>query len=255
VMKHWLVALTLLLVMPSLVHAACSGPGAYGTAVCADSPVRYYRLNESSGTTAADSSGNGVNGTYAGSGVTYSVAGPPGITDTAVTFNGSTGKMTGAAPSNFPFPGNTTFTMEVWVKIPVSFTSATIVQSDGNNWIALTSGGKIECGYFNAGSQVEDSPLSYNDNKWHLADCNLVNNSAVITLYVDGASVASGTKGGSANNSTNFFWGANNTSTFFAGSESQAALYAPALSSGRVAAHFAAGSPASGAKALFMGPF
>src|SRR4051812_1334419 len=46
----------------------------YSSAVLALSPIAYYRLGESSGTTAADSSGNGLNGTYNG-GVTL---GQPG---------------------------------------------------------------------------------------------------------------------------------------------------------------------------------
>lgn len=36
----------------------------YSAAVLADSPVGYWRLDETSGTTAADSSGNGYDGTY-----------------------------------------------------------------------------------------------------------------------------------------------------------------------------------------------
>lgn len=48
---------------------------AYETAVLANSPSVYYRLGESSGTTATDDSGNSVTGTYSGSGVTYGVTG------------------------------------------------------------------------------------------------------------------------------------------------------------------------------------
>jgi hypothetical protein len=61
----------------------------YVDEVLADSPLAYWRLGEPSGATAADSSGNGHDGTYEGSptlGVSGSVAGDA---DTAATFDGS----------------------------------------------------------------------------------------------------------------------------------------------------------------------
>src|SRR5215831_14920886 len=63
---------------------------AYSSAVLADHPVAYYRLGETSGTTAVDSSGNGSNGTYVG-GVALGQPGAllPGDTDPAAGFNGS----------------------------------------------------------------------------------------------------------------------------------------------------------------------
>lgn len=87
--------------MPSLVGrvvGAVSGipappaTSAYPPEVQADSPLAYYRLGETSGTTAVDSSGNtGRDGTYSG-GVTL---GAPGLlyggTNTSVDFDGSTG--------------------------------------------------------------------------------------------------------------------------------------------------------------------
>lgn len=53
--------------------AASGGGGGYSAAVLADSPVAYYRLDETSGTAANDSAG-GNNGTYIGS-PTLNVAG------------------------------------------------------------------------------------------------------------------------------------------------------------------------------------
>jgi hypothetical protein len=53
----------------------------------------WWKLNELAGPTAVDSSGNGNNGAYAGSGVTYGIAGPiPG--ETAVTLDGTAGAVT-----------------------------------------------------------------------------------------------------------------------------------------------------------------
>jgi len=65
-----------------------SSSGAYRDAVLADAPLAYWRLGESSGTAAADASGNGRAGTY----VNTPTLGSPGLlssdTNTSVTFDG-----------------------------------------------------------------------------------------------------------------------------------------------------------------------
>lgn len=78
-----LVALALCL----LPAAAFAAPPAFQSAVTANSPYLYYRLGESSGTTAADSSGNSRDGTYLNS----PTLGVPGALsgDTAATFSAS----------------------------------------------------------------------------------------------------------------------------------------------------------------------
>lgn len=81
--------------------------------------ARYYRLDESSGTTATDVSASAANGTY--SNCTLGAAGGlTGDTDTAVTFNGSSSKVTGAS-TNLP-TGTTAFTMAALLK-PASLAS------------------------------------------------------------------------------------------------------------------------------------
>jgi alpha-glucosidase len=69
-------------------------PGDYAAWICASGPVGYWRLNETGGTTAVDSSGNGFNGTYEPA-VTQGIPGvanPPGFGfasgDLAASFNG-----------------------------------------------------------------------------------------------------------------------------------------------------------------------
>src|SRR5437867_3175240 len=64
---------------------------AYVDTVTADHPTGYWRLGDSTGTTAVDNSASQVNGTYVGSpalGQTGAVQG-----DTAVTFNGTSQYM------------------------------------------------------------------------------------------------------------------------------------------------------------------
>src|SRR5437868_10583221 len=65
----------------------------YKSTILADAPVAYYRLGESAGGFAADSSGSGLGGIYFG-GVTLGVAGGiAGDSDTAVAFDGATAHL------------------------------------------------------------------------------------------------------------------------------------------------------------------
>jgi hypothetical protein len=88
-------------------------PSTYSMAIAGDQPAAYYRLGESSGTTAIDSSGNGNHGTYLG-GVTLGQPGAlAGDSDTSVAFNG----VDGIVDTNFQ-PNDLSFSVEAWVKPP-----------------------------------------------------------------------------------------------------------------------------------------
>ncbi len=101
--------------MPLPAHAMLLGGGASGPtfalppAIMALSPVGYWKLNEPSGTTATDSSGNSRNGTYSGSGL---------------TLNGATGGD-GLLYADFGNGGN----------------SSTVTIADNNAWSADTTTG------------------------------------------------------------------------------------------------------------------
>lgn len=87
----------------------------YTPIVSGDFPLAYYRLGESSGTTATDFTGNNYTATYSATGVTYSQTGAvPNDTNTAVLLNGTTGKVTLPASLN---PTNGSFTFECWIKV------------------------------------------------------------------------------------------------------------------------------------------
>ena len=85
----------------------------YKNTVLAHHPKADHRLDESTGTVAVDSSGNGYTGAYSASGVTY---GEPGLiagdSDTCVLFNGTAGEMT--LPSGVAVGGWTAITIEAW---------------------------------------------------------------------------------------------------------------------------------------------
>lgn len=84
------------------------------TAMRVPSPVGYWRLGELDGQAAADASGHGLNGAYAG-GVSYGV---PGVTedgDTAVSMNDATASIVVPAVQSGTFSSG--FSLEAWVKL------------------------------------------------------------------------------------------------------------------------------------------
>lgn len=68
-------------------------PGTWNPYLPSLNPTLWYPMNESSGLVAHDATGNGHDGAYASSGVTYGIVGP--VTgETAVIFDGTTGCIT-----------------------------------------------------------------------------------------------------------------------------------------------------------------
>jgi hypothetical protein len=94
-----------------VLNAGPAAASTYSSAVLADSPVAYWRLGESSGTTAADSSGNGHGGTYTSTGVSYGASAIVSDGDTAVSFSG--GSMTAAASTALNIHSGT---IEGWIQ-------------------------------------------------------------------------------------------------------------------------------------------
>lgn len=90
----------------------------YLSTVLADNPIAYYRLDEASGSTITDSSGNGRNGTTHGS-IVYSASGAlTNDSDSAMGFDGST---TYISIPTIAFPtGASAWTVEGWAKVDVT---------------------------------------------------------------------------------------------------------------------------------------
>jgi hypothetical protein len=100
----------------------------YSSIILADSPTAWYRLNESSGLVANDSSGNGYNGTLPASGITYSQPGAIiGDTDTSLLFSST-------ATMSLPYTLNpsawTTLSLEFWIKTSSSWQYVVVTTSN-----------------------------------------------------------------------------------------------------------------------------
>jgi hypothetical protein len=101
--------------MLSLVAAeAWAGP--YSSAVLADSPFAYWRLDETSGSVAVDASGNGRNGAYVGT-PALDQSGPLAeAANNAVRFTASSSQYV-TVPHVFGGAGWAQVTVEAWINV------------------------------------------------------------------------------------------------------------------------------------------
>ncbi len=121
--------LTLTLLAPLAVHAS------YFSEVIADNPTVYYRLGESSGPTASDSSGNANHGTYDSTASvpngTFNFSQTGALTmdpDTAVRFRGDIG--TSFVDTPVVIDPTAAWTIEFWIKPEVIGESKGIVSQN-----------------------------------------------------------------------------------------------------------------------------
>jgi hypothetical protein len=234
------------------VTVAASTP-AYPAAILPDNPSFYWRLGETSGTLAADASGNGRAGVYAG-GVTKGVAGAiAGDSDTAVTLNGSDGLVR----SGISFTNPQTFSTELWFKTTTSAggkligfgNTPTGNSSQYDRHVYMTTTGRLVFGVWTGSAQTITSALPYNNGQWHHMVATL--GSGGMALYVDG--LLAGTRSTNFAETYNGYWrvGGDNlggwpsrpTSDYLSGTVDEAAVYPVALTATQVANHFNANHP------------
>jgi Concanavalin A-like lectin/glucanases superfamily len=236
--------------------------GPYPTRILADSPIAYWRLDDSSNSTTAIDYVGGHNGTY--NNVQLGVPGYSPIfdTNTAAIFGPSESYMVendnsaGGIPLiDFAKPNgaNAQFSVEVWVNGPAeqnSSGSAIVtkgpVGSDAFLIDASGSGGSFRFSTRKSGggtSQIYSS--SYPDGNWHhlVAVCDEANGST--TLYVDGVNAGTVTGVGGTGLYSSTYPIAIGSQSYGLGSSSQfngiiddVAVYNYALSSAQVLAHY-----------------
>jgi hypothetical protein len=105
----------------------------YPSVVLADAPIAYYRLDETTGTVATDSSGHGLHGTW-GANVTRGVPGLLASGGRAATFNGGTWSPDGiiTVPRNGALEPGRTFSVELWLRQPVFNPDFAVLAAYGN---------------------------------------------------------------------------------------------------------------------------
>ena len=203
--------------------------------------VGYWKLDDASGTSAADASGNGNTGTLTGSSHTWGA----GKIGSAVNFNGTDDYIDlGSTSSAFNFPAD--ISGSAWIKTSTS--GRLILHYNGSSQLIYMSVGPTTAGgtankfvvylWANGGSNtVFSSNQSVTDNLWHLVSFTRNTVTQKVRLYVDGVldSESSYSAMGGINSS-----GGVNTVSYpspysFSGSLDEVRVYNRALSADEVA--------------------
>lgn len=215
----------------------------YVANVLADSPLWFAKLDETSGTTMADSSGNGHSGTYINS-PTLGVPGLVGDGGTAITLNGTT--QYAEVPNGSWINGITEVTLEAVVNTTTASLGHVLTRGQASSPYRLgVDGGTGGVAFASArGLSITESFIRgttpCNDGvRHHIA---MTWDRVTLKLYVDGALDASVAKSDSGllAVSVALRLGQRQTDLFYGGTVDMPALYGAALSATRIAAHAAA---------------
>jgi hypothetical protein len=222
--------------------ATCSGStgSTYSNAVTGTPGlIGYWRLGESSGTSACDSWGSNA-GTYQGGYTLGRVGAIAGESNTAVAFDGSTGTV--SVPHSSSLDVGDTFTVEGWAKRGTfGAPDYQAVASQGANaWLlAFNSSNRLVLRQAKVGDLVS-STKTVTDTGWHQVAATKSGSS--VHLYIDGADVTGAvTNRTMANNTLPLSISQSSGTSFWNGTLDEVALYGGALSASQVLAHYNAG--------------
>ena len=168
------------------------------------------------------------------------------VSNRAYTFNGSTQYISTALAYSNPLA----FSISVWFKTNtvtggrlIGFGNAQTGQSGNyDRHLYMTNSGQVYFGVYPNSVVTINSPLSYNDNNWHLATATL-SSTAGMALYIDGALVSSNPANTTAQNYTGYWrigydhnnnWTSQPSSFYFSGILDDALIYTRALTAAEV---------------------
>lgn len=211
----------------------------YPQTILADSPVHYYRLNETSGSSAADSA-------Y-GSPATYQIS--PTFSRTGAIYDGDTaiGATLGQINTGVIYSGygavNHTIGCEVWFKIYSASAAVNavrylcwIVAGSENMWarVAINSLGVAQLNLVHTSNSTLATAVTFDT--WHHAYMQYDNTTHYLSLYYDGNLVlsASDTAFTTANAAVRWGTGAGNLQIDL----DEAALYEHALTAAQIKFHY-----------------
>jgi signal peptidase I len=234
----------------SFVAASTFG-SAYVDAVLGDSPYLYWRLDEKSGFSVADSSGNGRGGTIMNS-TTFDQAGAlSGDSNGAVRLSNEWITQNGSAVT-----APSRFSLEAWIKT-TGTTGGRILGFGNRNGssaspsidrsLYLGNNGRVYFALASGKTSGLDSGTALNDGHWHHVVATYTNSGAGgMRLYVDGSLADTGK--GSLTSMTGWWraggdsmsgYTANPYDSFYDGTIDEVAVYDSVLTADEVADHFA----------------
>jgi hypothetical protein len=231
---------------------------------CDSTCVAYWPLDETSGTSASDATGNGDTGTLGNFSYTPVAVGqniPATQTLLGFTYGTTDGWSTGLFGGGLNVVANdylysnvfvtnpNPFTISLWFKSSsVSNPIAEFTDLKGNHdrSIYLNGSGQLTAYVDDASHDTITSPNAYNDGNWHLAAVTL--SSAGWILYVDGSKVASNPSATTAQSGYYGTWCFGNcspndtsNSVSFSGKLDDARVYSRALAPYEIYEQYAAG--------------
>lgn len=252
----------------------CPDKAAYAKEVTADSPVLWYRLEETGDTTAVDSSSatKPLNGTFSGGftggfgawGALRCDEKAPGVASTGVSFDGVDDYIPNSASDTIAKADPVS--LEAWFRAPTTSLGGLIVgrcnqngQRDSDRVIYLTRGGQIGFGLGDPtkGQVLLTNGRSLADGQWHYVAATA--GGGTMSLYIDGSPYSSRSYA-NANNGQGTWqvgwddpadlgaWTDSPGGQHFTGSIDEVAVYEKALATTRVtarwtAAHFKPATP------------
>jgi Concanavalin A-like lectin/glucanases superfamily/IPTL-CTERM motif len=218
---------------------------AYQDEVLADNPVAYYRFEETSGTTADDTTANANSGTYT-NGVLLDQASAAKL-GRAARFDGIDDFV------NTPRGIATSFTLEMWINTTAaSLTGTQAYEGNGLLWsdvggpgndfaMAMLNGG---LSFFTGNPDATVTGANaINDGAWHHLVATRTQG-GLVEIFVDGVSRGTTTTNNNAltGNPSIMIGGNTLDGRYFSGLIDEVAYYPTVLSGTRIAAHFLAGS-------------
>ncbi|MGI3785394.1 MAG: LamG-like jellyroll fold domain-containing protein [Janthinobacterium lividum] len=222
---------------------------AYGAAVYDADPDLYWRLDEASGSTAADATFDGVHPGTVGSAAQLGQAGKVGK---AVTTSSTPDSLV-VGPQT---PAPTDFSLQLWFKSTttsggklIGFENTT--SGNGSSYdkhVYLNDSGQLLFGVYTGGPAVLKATDAYNDGQWHQVVATQ-DSSAGMKLYVDGQLKDSNNVTTHENGLGYWRVGGGNldgwpdspTSGLFSGSVDEVAVYGKVLSGSTIASQYALG--------------
>jgi len=225
--------------------AQASATTIYSTLVMASSPLAYYRLGESSGTTMSDSSGNAHHGSYLASVTLGQPAATSNTTDTAVLFTTGRGSAPGVAAPQ------TAYTLEAWIK-RTSNADGQIVGHAGGGQLFVQGD---HLGISQSGTTFVDATTTLAANTWYHVAATW--NGTTTTLYVNGSPVAAtGTANTAPAASGTLYVGSGTVPLLprFTGTLDEVAYYPTALSQAVLDDHWKVGQDTVAPDIVITGP-
>lgn len=238
---------------------ATPGPAApadaYGKAVYNLDPELYWRLGETSGSTATDSGHNNSPGTYSGK-VTKGFAGAiAGTIDTAAQFAPTQNILGTWSPaliaSQRSYVNPRTYAVEAWFKTTTTLggkivgfgSSSSGLSSNYDRHIYMNPNGTLSFGAKAATNVSLTTATPYNNGAWH----HVVGEQSAtgMRFYVDGVLVGSNTNAQSANYTGYWRVGGDNGwagAPWFTGTIDEVAVYGTPLTDAQVQEHYSIGS-------------